>query len=86
MANNSFDFVSFLLRWLFAVVLVFGTFNPTEYSYIKWAFTDLDTFGPLTALVGVALLIGWVVFLHATFVSLGWLGTFNSSSQALKPG
>jgi hypothetical protein len=74
MARNDFNGVSFLLRWLFAAVLVFGTFNPTDYCYAHWAFSDIDTFGPVTALVGVALLIGWIIFLRATFISMGWLG------------
>ena len=33
-----------------------------------------STFGPIMALVGVILLIGWVVFLRATMLSLGVLG------------
>lgn len=74
MARNEFNGVSFLLRWLFAAVLVFGTFNPTDYCYIRWAFSDIGNFGPVTALVGVALLIGWIIFLRATFISMGWLG------------
>ena len=74
MANNKFNGISFALRWLFATVLVFGTFNPTPYCYAHWAFSDISTFGPETALVGIALLIGWVMFLRATWYSLGWLG------------
>lgn len=74
MARNKFDGVSFLLRWLFAAVLVFGTFNPTQYCYVSWAFTDISNFGPVNAIVGVGLLIGWVMFLRATWYSLGWFG------------
>ena len=71
---QEFNTLSFLARWLFAVVLVFGTYNPTEYSYISWAFGQGTEFGPVTALTGVALLIAWIVFLRATMASLGWLG------------
>ena len=71
---SSFGFDSFLLRWLFAVILVFGTYNPTAYSFIGWLLSDGFSFGPLPALAGMALLIAWVVYLRATFNSLGWIG------------
>jgi hypothetical protein len=64
----------FALRVVFAVALVFGTYNPTEFSYTSWIFAEGTEFGPVPALVGVALLIAWIVFLRATFLSLGWLG------------
>lgn len=76
MANNDFNFVSFVLRWLFAAALVFGTYNPTDYSYVSWVMGAREAFEPIMALVGVALLIAWILFLHATLVSLGWLGIF----------
>lgn len=74
MAKAEFNIGSFLARWLFAALLVFGTYNPTDYSYVNWAFSDIDQFGPVMALVGVALLIAWIVFLRATMRSLGVLG------------
>ena len=74
MASPEFNIVSFLARWLFAAALVIGTYNPSEYSYVGWAFSDIDQFGPVMALVGVALLIAWIVFLRATLRSLGVVG------------
>lgn len=71
---KDFNAVSFLLRVLFALVLVFGTYNPTDYSYVRWVTSGEAGFEPVTALVGVILLIAWIVFLRATFLSLGWLG------------
>ena len=71
---KQFNVVSLLMRFLFAVVLVFGTYNPTDFSYISWVSSGETGFEPITALVGIALLIGWIVFLRATFLSLGWLG------------
>lgn len=71
---KQFNVVSLLLRFLFALLLVFGTYNPTAYSYVSWVVSGDAGFEPVTALVGVALLIGWIVFLRATFLSLGWLG------------
>ena len=72
--SNKFNVVSFLARWLFAAALVFGTYNPSDFSYANWVMADSTEFGPIPALVGVALLIAWIVFLRATFMSLGWLG------------
>jgi hypothetical protein len=63
-----------LARAIFSLALVLGTYNPTEYSYISWAFSEGHEFGPVTALVGVALLIAWIVFLRNTFLAIGWLG------------
>ena len=71
---RGFNAGSFLGRWVFAAALVFGTYNPTDYSYLSWVFSANATFGPVLALVGVLLLIGWIIFLRATFMSMGWLG------------
>ena len=71
---NRFTPADLLGRWLFSVALVFGTYNPTAYSYISWVMGGEAEFGPVTAIVGIVLLIAWIVFLRATFLSLGWLG------------
>ena len=71
---NEFNVGSFFARWLFAALLVFGTYNPTEYSYLSWLLAEGTEFGPIVALVGMILLIAWIVFLRETFLSLGWLG------------
>ena len=65
---------SFVVRWVFAALLVFGTYNPTAFSWFSWVLDSETSFGPLPALVGVILLIGWVIYLRATFMSMGWLG------------
>ena len=68
----------FFLRFLGALAVVFLTYNPTGYSYVGWIMPGGDfgslQFGPLQALAGVVLLIGWVIFLRATQRSLGNLG------------
>lgn len=71
---SEFNAGSFLGRWVFALALVLGTYNPTQYCYSAWALAEGTTFGPLIALVGVALLSAWIIFLRATFMSMGWLG------------
>jgi len=71
---TEFNTVSFLGRWLFALVLVIGTYNPTDYSYVGWILAPGTEFGPEIALVGVILFSAWIIFLRATLMSLGWLG------------
>lgn len=74
MASTEFNIGSFFARWLFAIALVLGTYNPTDYSYVSWVMGQTSHFGPIMALLGVILLIGWIVFLRATLLSLGLLG------------
>lgn len=69
-----FDVGSFLWRWVFALALVLGTYNPTDYSYISWTLAEGTQFGPIIAIVGIVLLILWIIYLRATFLSMGWLG------------
>ena len=73
MAKN-FTTGSFIARWGFAAVLVLGTYNPSGYSYIGWLMSKDVTFGPVLAIVGLVLLIAWIIYLRATFLSMGWLG------------
>jgi hypothetical protein len=66
--------LSFLLRWAVALVLVFVTFNPTDYSYYRWvAVWDVENI-PLKALAGIVLLILCVIFFRATWRSIGPIG------------
>lgn len=71
---TEFSVGGFFARWLFAVALVFGTYNPSDYSYMNWVLGPTSEFGPIMALIGVALLIAWIIFLRATFLSIGVLG------------
>jgi len=73
MVRRDFTFLSFLWRLLFAALLVFLTYNPSDYSWVDWLFSDV----PLVYKVGsgIVLLIGWVMFLRATWNSLGPVGT-----------
>jgi len=76
MADNGFTSPSFLLRLLFAVILVGATYNPEGFSYYHWVFGEPRSFGPEKAIVGLALLMGWGIYLRATLRSLGFLGVF----------
>ena len=73
MARDSFNFGSFVTRLVFALVLVFITYNPSGYSWVGWL--NSDTPMVYKAAAGVVLLIGWVMFLRATWNSLGPIGT-----------
>lgn len=64
----------FIGRWMLALVLVLGTYNPSGYSYVSWVWAEETGFGPLVAIVGILLLIGWIFCLKTTFDALGWLG------------
>ncbi len=79
-AGNSgepgFGLGSMLLRLLFALLIVLLTFNPSGFSFLHWAKDAFmsSSLGPLHFLAGIALLIGWVVFVQATTQSLGMSG------------
>lgn len=62
------------VRFLAAVALVFLTYNPEGYSYYHWVSEHLTQLSVLMLFVGVVLLIGWAIYLRATFHSLGPLG------------
>ncbi len=76
MARQSFDFSSFMVRWIVAVVLVLVTFNPTAMSYFHWVTTVPADNVPLKVFVGVVLVILYVIYLRATWRSLGPIGLF----------
>lgn len=71
---NRFTLADLLGRWIFALILVLGTYNPTDYSYISWVVAEGTEFGPVPALVGIVLLIAWIVYVRATLLSLGPIG------------
>ena len=74
MARSSFSLASFLIRWLVALILVFATFNPTDYSYYRWV-TGMDGGNlALKVLAGVVLVIFYVIYLRATWRSIGPIG------------
>jgi len=71
-----FSIGGFFLRLLLAIAVVLLTFNPSGFSFFHWtrdAFLN-SSLGPLHLLAGIALLIGWVLFVQATRQTLGLLG------------
>lgn len=69
-----------LWRFLFAMVVVMGTYNPSGHSYFHWGILQMRPFDPVKVVTGLLLVIGWVIFLRATLRSLGGLGVLLVSA------
>lgn len=74
MARQKFGYSNFLVRWIVALALVFATFNPSDYSYYRWVTAVGREWLALKVLVGVVLLILYVIYLRATWRSIGPIG------------
>ena len=66
--------MGFLIRWLFAFVLLAATYNPTDYSFVRWAMTGQQESLSVTVLAGLVLLVGYIIYLRATLRSIGAFG------------
>lgn len=71
---RAFEFGDFVQRWIIALILVFATFNPTPYNFVSLALGGGEVGLPYLALGGLVLLVGYVIFLRATFRSIGVFG------------
>ena len=78
MARKEFDFGSFMLRFGVSLGLVFLTYNPSDYSWVGWLSSETPMVYKVAA--GVGLGIGWVIFVRATWNSLGAIGTVLASA------
>lgn len=65
---------AFLIRWAAAIALVLVTFNPTSLNYVQWARGSYASQTSFVALIGLVLLVGYIIFLRATFRSIGYVG------------
>lgn len=66
--------MGFILRWLFAFLLLAATYNPTPYNYIRLV-TGTDGLGlPVLLLCGLLLMVGYIIYLRATLRSIGAFG------------
>ncbi len=65
---------SLLIRWFAALVLVFLTYNPTNFNYVRWAIANFDSKMSIVILVGLVLAVAYAIFLRATFRSIGYIG------------
>ena len=66
----------FLLRWIAALVLVLGTYNPSPYNFVSWVMDDASRGDqlPLKLLIAAVMVIGYVIYFRATFESIGFIG------------
>lgn len=78
--KNSFGWDGFLLRFVFAVIVVFASYNPEGQSYYHWIIESFPEFSVIKAFVGVVLVIGWVILIRATLGSLGFIGIILASA------
>ncbi len=75
MAQESIGVSGIAVRFIAALAVVFLTYNPTGWSYYHWAAKSIPAgVTPPVVLAGIALLIGWGVFISATARSIGLLG------------
>lgn len=72
--KNNFGWDGFLLRFVFAIIVVFVTYNPEGGSYFNWVYDELPEFSVLKAFAGVVILIAWIILIRATLGSLGTIG------------
>lgn len=62
------------LRFLFALLLVMLSYNPSGYSYFHWLYGGLDAITPYVVIAGLLLAIGWGTYIKATLNSMGMVG------------
>ena len=62
------------LRFLFALLLVLLSYNPSGYSYFHWVYNSINHITPYVVIAGIILIIGWGIYLNATLNSLGMIG------------
>ena len=78
--KNSFGWDGFLLRFVFAIIVVFVTYNPEGVSYFNWVYDELPEFSVLKAFTGIVILIAWIILIRATLGSLGTIGIFLAAA------
>lgn len=74
MTTSGISWSGVLVRIVFALALVFLTFNPSGWSFYHWAVKSGAGSMAVKAFAGVLLLIGWLVCLRTAAVSLGLWG------------
>jgi Na+/alanine symporter len=66
--------MGFLIRWLFAFVLLAATYNPTQWNFVRRAMANYTDMLSVTVLVGLVLFVGYIIYLRATLRSIGVFG------------
>ncbi len=79
-STTGFGWNSFNVRFIFATIIVFATYNPEGASYYHWISDALPQFSVLKAFIGVILLIAWMILIRATLGSLGAIGVILAAA------
>ena len=66
--------MGFVVRWIFAFLLVGLTYNPTDWNFVRWASANYAAQLPMTILLGLLLFVGYVIYVSATLRSIGTFG------------
>ena len=64
----------FLARWILAFGLLCATYNPTRWNYTSWALDYYSVETPVVVFLGLLLIAGYIIYLRATFRSIGPIG------------
>ena len=64
----------FVLRWLFAFILLAATYNPTKWNYTSWVMENGQENLSIAVLCGLVLIIGYIIYMRATMRSIGVFG------------
>ena len=64
----------FLLRWIFAFILLAATYNPTQLTFSRWVMTSGADNMSIAVLVGLLLVVGYIIYVRATLRSIGVVG------------
>ncbi|TCP41786.1 DUF6524 family protein [Rhodovulum marinum] len=65
----------FLLRWVFAAILLAAAYNPTQYNYITWAQANYETDQKALVIgLGAMLAIAFLIYVFGTLRSIGLMG------------
>ncbi len=81
-SSEGISWGGFAARFAFALLLVYATWNPMGTSFTHWVILPLfgsgvgapETAAPIKFLLGIALVVGWVIYLQATRRALGLMG------------
>lgn len=66
--------MGFVIRWVFAFVLLALTYNPTDWNYVRWGMANADSNLSMVVLLGLILGVGYIIYLRATLRSIGIFG------------
>ncbi|MBT5294963.1 MAG: hypothetical protein HOL32_05130 [Octadecabacter sp.] len=64
----------FVLRWLFAFLLLAATYNPTDWNFTRWVMASGGDMMSVAVLGSLLLIVGYIIYLRAMMRSIGPIG------------